>query len=206
MMAENGNIVPVVAFFDKARKTVIDQGYGPEIDYVQNRFLKDMDVDSFFWETAFVILSSSGLKEQIVRKNFDKFRNAFEKGDGNSYSLIPNGRQREAIHYVENNATRIFLELINRPTDPQRIELLDALPQIGPITKYHLARNLGIDCIKPDIWLKRLCDEYGFWDIVNGEPDPNRMCETIRRERQEFRIGTIDVILWRYCNLTGALS
>jgi hypothetical protein len=38
----------------------------------------------------------------------------------------------------------------------ERLEYLGSLPWIGAITKYHAARNFGVDCVKPDIHLTRL--------------------------------------------------
>ena len=190
---------PIVSFFDRARRHIIGAGYEPEIEYVQDRFFKDIDEVSFCWETAFVILASSGLREQIVRKNFDKLRDAHINDDDDIFAVIPNKRQREAIRYVWHNPVEILKKIREMPDDCSRIEFLDTLPQIGPITKFHLARNLGIDCIKPDIWLERLSEKYGY---VN----PVQMCFDIQSSRPEFRIGTIDLILWRYCNLTGELS
>lgn len=39
---------------------------------------------------------------------------------------------------------------------PTVLAWCDSLPWVGPITKYHLAKNLGVDCAKPDRWLERL--------------------------------------------------
>ena len=195
----NSSPKPVILFFDKARNHIIGAGYEPEIDYVQDRFFKDMDERSLCWEAAFVILASSGLKEQIVRKNFEKLRDAYVNDDDDIFAVIPNKRQREAIRYVWMHPAEILQAIRDIPNDADRIEFLDTLPQIGPITKFHLARNLGIDCIKPDIWLERLAEKYGY---IN----PVQMCFEIQAERPEFRIGTIDLILWRYCNLVRALS
>lgn len=190
---------PITSYFDRARRHVIGAGYESEINYVQDRFFNDIDEVSLCWETAFVILASSGLKEQIVRRTFDRLRDAFVNNDKDIFAVIPNKRQREAIRHVWARPDEILKTLRDLPDDPERIEYLDTLPQIGPITKYHLARNLGIDCIKPDIWLERLSKKYGY---VN----PVQMCCDIQESGPEFRIGTIDVILWRYCNLTGELS
>jgi len=68
----------------------------------------------------------------------------------------------------------------------------------GPITKYHLARNLGVDCVKPDRHLARLAERFGY-----GTPDA--MCRAIQDELGG-RLGTIDAVLWRYCNLRGTGS
>jgi hypothetical protein len=198
MTAENDNSAQIISFFDMAKRTIIAEGYEPEIDMVQERFFDQMDEESLFWETTFVLLASSGLKEQIVQKNFDRFRDAWlglNKVD-DPFTMIRNGRQREAIKYVWKNKAGILKQIRDQPTIEKRIEFLDTLPQIGPITRYHLARNLGMDFIKPDIWMDRLTAKFGY-------NNPVEMCEVIRKHRPEWRLGTIDVILWRYCNLVG---
>jgi hypothetical protein len=194
---------PALQFFDKAKKAIIAEGYGQEIEYVQNRYFKDITVETFKVEATFVILASSGLKEQIVRKNFDAFMGGMDPTSArwvlDPYPLIPNGRQRAAIRNIWKNGEEILQQIRDRPTDAEKIEFLDSLPQIGKITKFHFARNLGIDCIKPDLWMDRLAEIYDF-------SDPFAMCEAIRKERPENRIGTVDVILWRYCNLFGLVG
>ena len=73
---------------------------------------------------------------------------------------------------------------------------METLPWIGPITKYHLARNLGIDVAKPDRHLVRLAKRFGY----NESTGVQQMCEELA-ERTRDRIGVVDVVLWRYANL-----
>jgi hypothetical protein len=188
---------PVVKFFDMAKTAIIAEGYEDEIKYVQNRFFKDIAVDEFAEEATFVLLISSGLKEQVARKNYDAFMNCKNnRPSEDPYPLIHNRRQREAIRNIWTNKASILQQIKDQPTDADKIEFLNTLPQIGKIMKYHFARNLGIDTIKPDLWMDRLAEIFDF-------KNPFEMCEAIRKQRPELRIGTIDVILWRYCNLFG---
>lgn len=64
------------------------------------------------------------------------------------------------------------------------------LPWIGAITKYHLAKNLGVDCAKPDRWLVRLAEAEG--ESVDG------LCARLAAATGD-RIATVDVVLWRAC-------
>ncbi len=69
---------------------------------------------------------------------------------------------------------------------------MEALPFIGGITKYHLARNLGMDVVKPDIHLVRMANWYGFTDTT-------LFCESLGLElKTSYRLGTLDLIAWRY--------
>jgi endonuclease III len=124
------------------------------------------------------------MKEQVARKIFDRF---FEKMD---LDQIKHGGKRnainEAIYQYED-----WFDQLKRSED--KIEYLDSLPWIGPITKYHLARNIGIDTVKPDRHLVRLAKRYGY-------NSPLELCKEIQKTIPES-LGVIDLILWRYCNL-----
>lgn len=77
-----------------------------------------------------------------------------------------------------------------------KLVYLAALPWIGNITKYHLAKNCGIDCAKPDIHLQRLADRE--------RTTVHDLCARIAKETG-YRIGTVDLVLWRAC-ATGIMN
>lgn len=64
------------------------------------------------------------------------------------------------------------------------------LPWLGPITKFHLAKNLGVDVAKPDVHLNRLATAEGAM--------AQELCERLAAETG-YRASTIDLILWRAC-------
>ena len=64
------------------------------------------------------------------------------------------------------------------------------LPFIGPVTQYHLAKNLGVDTAKPDLHLARLAERDGL--------DPHVLCARIAA-KTGYRVATVDTILWRAC-------
>ena len=72
------------------------------------------------------------------------------------------------------------------------IEALQALPYIGPITKKHLARNMGLlDVSKDDVWLVRLAREFDARDV--------EQLTNVLAERFNEKKGVIDLVLWRFC-------
>lgn len=190
-------------FFEKAHKHVVSCGYHWEIDLVENRTFDKIDAKQFFWEYCFVVLNW-GVRNQVAQKDFDKFAIA---EDVSVITCRFKDKKRNAISIAKNSYT-IWYEGLKRSDTPDKY--LQSLPCIGKVISKHLARNIGIDCVKPDIWMTRLADKYGFYD-TDSNPDPNYMCEMIqihlpRPGIPHYRIGTIDVILWRYCNLTGVLE
>jgi hypothetical protein len=80
---------------------------------------------------------------------------------------------------------------------------LETLPWIGGITKYHLAKNFGVDVAKPDVHLVRLADRE--------ECTVQAMCQRLASETG-FRVATVDTLLWRACadgwidSRTGAVN
>lgn len=184
----------IMDFYIKAFSEVTRQGYSDEIKWCRERYFKNIDKKEFAFEYTFAVLASSGLREQVVRKNYNKFLDAGKEGKS-PFATVNNQRQRNALVHVWSDLDKIFKTLKLQPTDEAKIEYLDTLPQIGPKAKYHLARNLGIDCVKPDRHLIKMSEKYGY-------SSPEEMCLDIQKQLpKEERIGVIDVVLWRYCNL-----
>jgi hypothetical protein len=70
------------------------------------------------------------------------------------------------------------------------VDMLEKLPGIGPITKYHLAKNIGlVDEAKPDIWLVRTADACSSTveELV-----------AFLSEKYSMSRHAVDVILWRH--------
>jgi len=200
----------LLPFFEKAHNYVIAQGYQWEIELVENRYFKDVTQSSFKWAFLFCCLGSSGLNNRVVEKQMNNFTTLYEAGE-NAFDSIPNGNIRRAVIRVWSNHINILDVLKSKMNDIERIDFIRTLPQMGKKSGKHFARNMGIDCVKPDIWMERLAEKYVCWNLVDGYVDPDRMCLNIQKQLPVgnipyYRIGTIDVILWRYCNLTGELE
>jgi hypothetical protein len=175
------------AHYQRAYNRVVTAGYQNEINWCRDMTSFDACTpENFFNEYVWCVLNA-GMKEQVARKIYDRF---MTMGD---LTTIGHLGKRAAIArgIVEHGCWFRILQGSN-----DKIEYLQTLPWIGPITKYHLARNIGIDCVKPDRHLVRLAQYYGF-------DSPLKMCEEIQRFVPYERLGTIDVVLWRDCNLKG---
>ena len=88
-----------------------------------------------------------------------------------------------------------------------KLNYLQKLPHIGKITANHLARNLGENVVKYDIWIQRLGVLYGgnralYKKIDQGKLDADikkccdEMFEHLEGETGLPR-GYIDVVLWK---------
>jgi hypothetical protein len=160
-----------------------------QIEWQRKVRFEDIDAKKLFWEYVWVVLAS-GFKVKIARE----FHRAFyESGNGlpiacDVSKIYNNARKKEAIREAQRNYLKWF-EILKLSSD--KLEFLDSLPFIGSITKYHLAKNLGLDVAKPDVHLLRLCEIFHFKDAQS-------LCEYIATHIGE-RVSVIDLVLWFYC-------
>ena len=71
-----------------------------------------------------------------------------------------------------------------------KVDILSEMPWIGPVTRHHLAKNLGADTAKPDVHLERLARR--------DKTTTQTLCRRLARQTG-YRAATIDSILWRAC-------
>src|SRR6185312_3727685 len=119
-------------------------GYGDEIKW-QTELQACESADIFRDESIWVILNS-GMREQIARIIHGRIWHAYKNGQNISEVFGHKGKVA-AIKYVLKNYQTLFHGYVN---SDDKIEYLQTIPFIGGITKYHLAKNLGHDCVKPD--------------------------------------------------------
>lgn len=165
---------------------VVMAGYADEI--IWQRELKPCeDETDFFHETCWVILNS-GMKEQIARKIWQRIQEAWHS-DRDISSVFKHKGKVAAIEYVLKNCRALFADYLSA-TD--KLLFLQTIPFIGKITCYHLAKNLGHDCVKPDRHLVRIANNFNTM--------PDALCEQLAKETGE-RKCVIDIVLWRAANL-----
>ena len=132
------------------------------------------------------VVINAGLRNQVAEVIFSRVLK-------NGLTAIGHEGKRKAIEEGIKRKTEWFGTLKSLETTKEVLNFLESLPWIGSITKYHLARNLGIDVAKPDRHLTRLAKIFQCNDV-------QEMCQKISKETGD-RLGTVDLILWRKCNL-----
>lgn len=166
------------------KRELVDRGYAGEVDWAEN--LKPVsDAETFWCEFAWVVLNS-GMKEQIARQIWNRVRPAVESG-ASAGSVFGHKGKSAAIDFVYANRERLLAEYL---AAPDKLEFLRTLSWIGDITCFHLAKNYGHDCAKPDRHLVRIA----------GEEGTHALCSRLSSITGD-RIATVDVVIWRAANL-----
>jgi hypothetical protein len=173
-------------YYLQLKSSLLEEGYENEINW-QTNLQPVTESEVFRDETIWVILNS-GMKEQIARLIWERIKFAVKEGIDISQAFGHKGKV-SAIKHIYLNYQSIFEGYLNAA---HKIEYLQEIPFIGGITKYHLAKNLGHDCVKPDRHLVRIAKGY----LMTCED----MCEQLSKQTGD-KVSVVDIVLWRSANL-----
>lgn len=163
-------------------------GYSHEIEWASN--IQPPKTDDDFWkEYAWVVLNS-GMKEQIARKIWERLRPAIEQAKPITEKIFRHRGKVRAIQYGYLHKHELFFKFYSELTAGTIMEWLQTLDFIGPITVFHLAKNLGVNIAKPDRHLVR----------ISGQEGTQAMCERIAKQSGD-KICVVDSVIWRAANL-----
>jgi len=192
----------LIEFYSFAKNVCIAEGYQEEIQLVEDRRFTQITSEDFFREYAWVVISS-GISNKAAISVFTKLM------ETRNIDVVKHPGKHKALEKADHNYLKWFDLLQTCKTDEERITYIQTLPYMGPATSLHLARNLGIDVAKPDRHLKRIAIHFLFFEGIkhpigqgiyitaNKDADVQSLCRHISKQTGD-RIGTIDVILWRF--------
>ena len=164
------------------KRAVIDAGHSADIRWAQ-RVGPPTWAFGFWAEYGFVVVNS-GMKNTVAAKIWERILHAHDCGEPFS-SAFGHAGKVQALEDVLYNRHEWFARYQEAE---DKLAFLESMPWIGPITKYHLAKNLGLDYCKPDRHLVRIAKGYGL-EVVE-------MCQALADATGD-RIGTVDVVIWR---------
>lgn len=183
-------------------------------EILQNlRARKIYTADEFASHCAYVILAG-GFSQRTAKKIHEKIISFLRDNGANFDSLIQvfnNKNKIKAICEIWENrqSLRDGYYAINVPAE--RLNYLQTLPHIGKITANHLARNLGEDVVKYDIWIQRLGVKFINKPELLEKINNGDLCEDIKCACDEMFAhlvretglprGYIDVVLWKSCQV-----
>lgn len=170
--------------FQRIEQVLRAAGYGPMIDWSET-IVSPANAEAFAREVIYVICNS-GMKNSVAAPIAARCIDALERG-ASVTTVFKHPGKAPAIDAIWRQRDTLFQRF---KTGIVKVEDLLELPWIGPVTMYHLAKNLGADKAKPDVHLERLARR----DRTTTE----RLCRRLARETG-YRVATIDSILWRAC-------
>lgn len=177
------------AEYTELRAAVIEQGYGREVEWAQT-VGPPADEAALFSEYGWVVVNS-GMRNQVAVTIWGRITGALMRGAPVSSAFGHKGKAA-AIQDAWDRRDERFAEFEAAREADRVFEWIDTLPWIGKITRWHLAKNLGVDCAKPDRWLERVAG-------VAGESVED-LCARLA-EATGDRVATVDLVIWRACNL-----
>ena len=174
---------------------------------------KILSPDEFAEMVSYVILAG-GFSQKTAKRKHAEIINYIKKAGilSNHEDLLKifnNKNKTGAILKIWQNRKKYRNDYYSISDLDSKIKFLTSLPHIGKITANHLARNLGENVVKYDIWIQRLgvlhSGDFNLNDkIDNGKLNPeiksvcDKMFSCLESETGLPR-GYIDVVLWKAC-------
>ncbi|MBQ0013680.1 MAG: hypothetical protein KBS86_03895 [Proteobacteria bacterium] len=165
--------------------------------------------DEFASNCIYVILAG-GFSQKTAKKIHEKIMESIKSNRADYDTLITlfnNKNKINAICKIWQNRCVYTEQYYKLHELSDKIKFLVSLPHIGKITANHLARNLGEDVVKYDIWIQRLGAKYAGVD--NAKIDNGNLCDDIKFACDDMFMhlvkltglprGYIDVVLWKAC-------
>ena len=166
--------------------------------------------DEFAGNCAYVILAG-GFSQKTAKKIHANIMQMVQKNGACFDDLIKifnNKNKINAICKIWERRQEFCNEYYKLQSLDDKLRYLQKLPHIGKITANHLARNLGEDVVKYDIWIQRLgCVFVGKKlpiDNAKLSPDVKCACDDMFAhlvEQTGLPRGYIDVVLWKSCQV-----
>lgn len=184
-----------------------NQSFDEILANLQNRQIYSSD--EFASHCAYVILAG-GFSQKTAKRIHETIINLL-KTHGAKFDILiktfNNKNKINAICTIWENRKKLCDEYYQITTLENKLNYLQKLPHIGNITANHLARNLGEDIVKYDIWIQRLgcifANKSELSEKINNgklSPDIKNACDdmfTHLSHETHLPRGYIDVVLWK---------
>ncbi len=188
-----------------AKDAIIERGFAAEVDWQATVSFESITESDFLREASWVILSA-GMSEAVVRRRFPAVSAAFHNWRGAAtitrcktkcrnaaLTAFAHTGKISAIIALAGKVSSDGFDRIKRNISLYGVDYLQEFEYIGPITCYHLAKNIGLDVVKPDRHLVRLAFATEF-------ESPLDLCRMIS-EATGDRLSVVDLVLWRFATI-----
>lgn len=186
------------------KEQVIQAGYAWEIDWQNSRSFEQLTEKELLAESAWVILCS-GMRERVVRQRYGAISQAFllwvsaeaiaarrTECEERALRVFNHRGKIKAIGSLCEKVSRCGFDQVLQRIEHDGVAFLRSFDFIGPVTSLHLAKNIGLDVVKPDRHLNRIATAY--------TSSPEDVCKAIAEVTGD-RLSAIDLVLWRYATL-----
>lgn len=178
---------------------------------LQNREI--LSPEEFAIAAIYVILAG-GFSQKTAKKKHSEIINYLKKAGISSnqpdmLQIFNNKNKTSAILKIWQNMDVLRNGYYDLSNLDSKLSYLSKLPHIGKITANHLARNLGENVVKYDIWIQRLGILYSGNSALRDKIDNGNLNPEIKSvcnemfSHLEFETGLprgyIDVVLWKAC-------
>ncbi len=191
--------------YNFAKIIVREFGFHHEIHWQSKVSFEDLDEETFLREFSWVVLSS-GMKNTVIEKKFGPISNCFYEWKSASLiaknytkcfeSAIQIFNNKAKINAIIDAATKISKQgfaNIKKLIEKDPIHSLQKFKFIGPITVYHLAKNIGLDFAKPDRHLQRIASMHNYSSVQD-------FCRDISKHSGDS-VPVVDIVFWRFATI-----
>ncbi|MDR2769972.1 MAG: hypothetical protein LBB08_00810 [Rickettsiales bacterium] len=202
------------AEFFSLEKKLIESGMDADLDsfaVIKERLaVKQPLTDDEFARNAIYVVLAGGFSQKTAKRIHTEIMGELAGGrDGfdHLFSIFHNKNKINAAIKLWRSRNKLRDDYYKLPDDLSvKLGFLSKLPHIGKITANHLARNLGEDIVKYDIWIQRLATRGTQLErlVDNGSlnPEVKSLCDDMFAELTAstgLPRGYIDVVLWKSC-------
>lgn len=170
--------------FRQLELVLLNNGYRDIVEWTEG-LRPPRNAKEFALEAIYVICNS-GMRFSVANGIYWKCVRALRRRQS-ATSVFGHPGKAPAIDTIWKNRRVLFTAY---ETAENKVAYCAELPWIGPVTKFHLAKNLGLDFAKPDVHLLRLATAERT-TVVD-------LCERLAGQTG-YRVTTIDSVLWRAC-------
>lgn len=205
------------AYFEKAH-AFAREFYSAEMDHIASVDISRV-IQSYFFREYIWVVHATGFSAKAVGKFMPRLLDAYgpyhelatrslDEAIDRVKVVCNNPQKIKAIHSTSKiirDGTKTHGWEKFRQEQLSTPELLTELPYIGPVTCYHLARNIGLlDCVKPDLHLIRLAKHWKFKDCI-------AMCKAMgdyhrKSTGESLPLGIVDLVVWYAASHFGTLD
>ena len=196
-----------LALYSAAKEKLARENFAAEIQWQSRQVFAAFTECDLLRELAWVILCS-GFKESVVRRYFSFISLCFcdwqsaasicehaDRCKATALSIFNYEKKIDALIKSASVIHQVGFAEMKRNILKNPITFLQIFPFIGPITAFHLAKNLGFPTAKPDRHLQKMARTLGYTDV-------QELCSFLSKATGD-PVQVVDIVLWRYAERGG---